>query len=213
MSAKTSLVVLALLAAGCGGGGNTTNGVTQQQLDKALLTTADVPPGYKLDKKTDPQSTAPPVSASADCPTRFAALGRVSGGGAVLTAQARFQGPQIGTILQETVARIADKSDVAKRFGEVNDVITSCPSFTIGTGTSRQVVTLQLLDAGTIGDQALAYGVSVRSGGVVYAADEVLCSIGRSIVLVAHGGLARPDLTLAKASARTAVKRLSGLPS
>ena len=97
MSWKTSLVVLALLAAGCGGGGDTTNGVTQQQLDRALLTTADVPPGYKLDKKTEPQSTAPPIAATADCATRFAALGRVSGGGTVLTAQARFQGPKIGT--------------------------------------------------------------------------------------------------------------------
>jgi hypothetical protein len=216
MTWKPSLVVLALLTAGCSGGdaaAQKTNGVTQKQLDGTLLTAADVPPGYKLDQKTGPHSTAPPVAASADCPTRFADLGRVSGGGSVLTAQARFQGPQIGTVLQETVARISARSDVAKRIGEVSAVIKACPSFTIGTGTAAQAVTLRLLDAGTIGDQTLAYGVSITSGGVLYAADEVLCSVGRSIVLIAHGGLAKPDLTLAKASARTAVKRLSALPT
>ncbi len=219
MTWKIPLVVLALLLAGCGGGGvgagdgDTTNGVTHKQLSAALLTAADVPPGYRLDKKVEPQSTAPPVAASADCPTRFAALGRVSGGGKVLTAQARFQGPQIGTVLQQTVARIATRADVAKRLSEVAAVLKQCPAFTLGTGVSKQSVTLRPLDVGTIGDQTLAYGVSITSGGVLYAADEVLCAVGRSIVLIAQGGLARPDLTLAKVSATTAVKKLSALPS
>jgi hypothetical protein len=213
MTWKLPLAVLALLAAGCGGGDATTNGVTQKQLTGALLRSADVPPTYKIDKKSEPQSTAPPVAAGADCPTRFAALGRVSGGGKVLTAQARFQGPQLGTILQETVARIDSKADVAKRLAEVVAVITQCPTFTIGSGTSKQAVSLMLLDVGRIGDQTVAYGVSIRSGGVLYAADEVLCAVGRSIVLIAQGGLATPDRTLARAAAATAVKRLSQLPS
>jgi hypothetical protein len=213
MTWKIPLVVLALLVAGCSGGDGRTNGVTQKQLDAALLTPADVPPGYKIDKKVDPQSTAPPVAASADCPTRFAALGRVSGGGKVLTAQARFQGPQIGTVLQQTVARIADRADVAKRLAEVSAVIASCPSFTIGTGTGKQAVTLRALPAETLGDRSVVYAVSITSAGVLYAADEVLCAVGRSVVLVAQGGLAKPDLTLAKAAAATAVKRLSKLPA
>jgi hypothetical protein len=213
MTWRMPLVVLTLLASGCGGGDATTNGVTQKQLTGALLRSADVPPTYKIDKKTEPQSTASPVAADADCPTRFAALGRVSGGGKVLTAQARFQGPQLGTILQETVARIASKADVAKRLAEVVAVIMQCPTFTIGTGTTMQAVSLGLLDVGTVGDQTVAYGVSITSGGVLYAADEVLCGVGRSIVLIAQGGLGKPDLTLAKAAAVTAVKRLSQLPS
>jgi hypothetical protein len=131
----------------------------------------------------------------------------------VLTAQARFQGPQLGTILQETVARIDSKADVAKRLAEVVAVITQCPTFTIGSGTSKQAVSLMLLDVGRIGDQTVAYGVSIKSGGVLYAADEVLCAVGRSIVLIAQGGLATPDRTLARAAAATAVKRLSQLPS
>jgi hypothetical protein len=212
MTWKTPLVVLVLLVSGCGGN-DTTNGVTQKQLNAALLTAADVPPGYKIDKKVEPQSTAPPVALGADCPTRFAALGRVSGGGKVVTAQARFQGPQIGTVLQQTVARIGNKTDVATRLADVAAVIKQCPAFTIGTGVSKQAVVLRLLDVGRIGDQTLAYGVSITSGGVLYAADEVLCAAGRSIVLIAQGGLAKPDLTLAKASAVTAVKKLSALPA
>jgi hypothetical protein len=212
MIAKTSLVVLAVLATACGGGANRTNGVTQEQLNGALLTAADVPATYTVDPTGDPPSTASPAAPGADCPTRFAALGNVSGGRAVLTAQRRFQGPGAGTVLKQTVARIADQKDAAPRLQQVRAVIAGCPRFTLGSGATAQAVTLRTLDAGPIGDAAVAFGVTVSSRGVVYAADEVLAAVGRSLVLIAQGGRGTPDLALAKASAAAAVRRLSGLP-
>lgn len=223
-------LVGALVLTGCGGdggGGNaaspsatsasetgspsaTPTPVAEAQLKTALLVASDLPAGWIADP--DEAGDEDEDDAPKECPQLDDADDLL---GDAPEASASFAKGDSGPFFSEEVASAATEAEITAALQAFDKALASCPSFTTtedGTTMTAKIAPLRL---GEIGDESVAYRMTVTFDGGNYVVDTVasrvrtygVIVIGTSVKSSGGGG----TLTTAEleALARKAVEKVS----
>jgi hypothetical protein len=190
------------------GGGDET--LTEAQLQAALLTVTDLPTGYTAaadDGVDDDADDGEPVGTDADCSARFEALGE-SEGTETASADVDFEGG-FGVVLEQSLESYEDEDVLTKRFDDVVDVLSECPSFTTTDDAGATIeLTISSLSFPKLGDDTVALAVAGTSGDFDIRLNIALVRLGRNVMNVAQGGLTA-DAAVLEEVARTGLSKLA----
>jgi hypothetical protein len=224
-------VVIALVVglAGCGGGdgderartvtptttapdddaeGGGEEALTEEQLQAALLTVADLPTGYTAGADDDEdEDDSKTTGKDAECSERFAALDAAEDQ-AVAKADADFEGG-FGVVLEQDLSSFDDEDALKDRVDNVVDVLSDCPSF---TDTDDEGVTTEFtigqLSFPKLGDDTVALAITGKAQELDIRANLVVVRLGRTLMTVTQGGLTVDPAALEQAT-RTGLDKLA----
>lgn len=183
--------------------------LSESQLKGALLTVTDLPTGYKSVPVKPKSSSGPSKSDNADCAKRYKAIDKVTDK-ASAKAEADFEGPGLGTVLQQNLASYADENQVKTGLATLTKLFSDCPTFSQTDADGKIDYTLSPLSFPKLGDETLAIGVTIKNSSITAAADIVISRLGRNLQLIVQGGLGTDAVALEKA-ARAGVTRLASV--
>jgi hypothetical protein len=228
-----ALIPLFLVTAACGGGeeggdrartidappsaapaepeGDGDKTLSQAQLQAALLTVQDLPTGYTLDTAAsdeDEDEDEDLNPASDDCAARFEALDE-SNVEPAAEAAVDFEGG-FGVVLQQELSSYEDEKDLSEAFEEFATLASDCPSFKdtdADTGETTEF-TLGSLSFPKLGDDTLAFAVSIKTPDFEGKLNLVIVQLGRNIMYIGQGGLSA-DAAVLEQAARTGLQKLA----
>ncbi|MCW2666354.1 MAG: hypothetical protein JWN57_1316 [Frankiales bacterium] len=184
--------------------------LTEAQLKAALLTVGDLPTGYKAtapdDDETDEDNTS---SGDAGCDKRFEELDEANED-ADVKAEANFEGPGLGSVLQQSLASFDDEARLKKALDKVADVFDDCPSFkTTDDDGSVTSFTIAALSFPKYGDETLAYAITGKTADFTVVLDMAVVRTGRTLAFLAAGGLGAADVETLEKAVVTTMKNLA----
>lgn len=218
-----ALFPVVLLAAACGGGsddsgndrartiaepsataaaepeGNGDKTLSEAELNAALLTVSDLPTGYKQGETSEDDEDNTD-SGSEECDAKFERLGEAEDEEAA-SAEASFEGPALGSILEQSLESYADEDLVKERFDDVVEVLSECKTFTstdeAGTKTD---LTVGALSFPKLGDDTVALAITGKTPDFEIALNVVIVRLGRNVMSVSQGGLSADVVALEQAT-------------
>jgi hypothetical protein len=231
------MAVLSLAAAGCGGDrperaitvdpqrSSATDNSTQEaevveapedptgdqlskaQIGKALLTVSDLPAGWTATPAEEEEESEDTVSPP-KCKDVLEALDETSTDAAA-EGEANFnKGGPFGTVLSQTISSYSEPVD-SSRIQEIADAFSDCPSFN-STDTDGEVskVTVSPMSFGNLGDQTLAFAMTLESSAFTVSVNVAYVVIGHNVVAMVNGGLAGADGAQLEKLAKQAITKL-----
>lgn len=181
----------------------TTEGsIDQSQLDAALLTIEDVPPGYT--EYTDPNADDDSSFCEGSDPTEeFPEIAK---------AEVQFsQGGETGPFIFDSVVLFAP-GDAENFMQAVTDALTACQTFTQTDSDGTVLdVTLSPISFPSLGDQTLATNLTIDDGTLSALGDFVFVRNGDTVTYIATLGVGENDSTVTEAMARRAQEKLEAL--
>ncbi|MDR7253979.1 hypothetical protein J2X46_002969 [Nocardioides sp. BE266] len=234
---SAAMTVLSLAAAGCGGdrperavtvdpqrSGSTADStqeaevveapeapagdqLSKAQIGKALLTVSDLPAGWTATPAEEEEESEDTVSPP-KCKDVLDALDETSTDAAA-EGEANFnKGGPFGTVLSQTISSYADPVD-SSRVQKIADAFSDCPSFdsTDSDGTVSKV-TVSPMSFGNLGDQTLAFAMTLESSAFTVSVNVAYVVIGHNVVAMVNGGLAGADGAQLEKLAKQAITKL-----
>jgi hypothetical protein len=183
--------------------------LSQEQLEQALLTVTDLPTGYT---QGDPgrDDDTPTQSDDPECAARFDAVD-ASGKQAVTTAEASFEGPGLGTLLEQSLASFDDEARLRERLTTVTELLSECPAFTMtDAGGVESTVSISPLSFPALGDETVALGLAIETPQLPLRLNLVVTRVGNHLQTVYQGGLAADAAALEQA-ARKGTEKLQAV--
>lgn len=181
--------------------------LTAAQLKTALITVADLPTGYKVDPSPSDDDDDTTKSDNPACQKKFDDLDAEDEKDDSVEAEAKFEGPGLGTVLQESLESYEDEDQIKDRFEEVASVLSDCPHFTTTDAKGEKLdYTISALSFPKLGDETLALGVSVKTPDITAVANIVVVRLGRNVMFVTQGGLTADVAALEQASRKGLAK-------
>lgn len=189
------------------GGGDKT--LTEAQLKDALLTVTDLPTGYKVDpdpSEDDDETTGE----NAECSKKFKSLDDDDTDGTkVAEMEANFEGPQLGSVLQQSLASYKNEDGLSEQFDKVASVLSECPRFsTVDKAGEKTDFTIGALSFPKLGDNTLALGINIKTPDISATANIVVVRVGRNLMMVTQGGLTA-DVALLEQASRKGLDKLA----
>lgn len=172
-------------------------------LTDALLTPADVPPGYRPAAR--PTSTEEYESEPAECGARFDALEvDVASGPGVEEARVVFATPGDFSRVQHIIRRYDDR--VREALTTALDTVRECRRFVLTySGSTQFEVTTEVVRSTEDGFDA---AVHLRAAAFPVEERLLVRAVGDSLVIISHAGPEPPDPAVADGLMATAVERL-----
>lgn len=182
--------------------------LTQAELERALLRPQDLVGDWVVgdDGDDDFESVEP-----ARCADVFEALDADTGtADPAAEAEVSLETEDAPQFLGEQVESFADEVPVGA-IGTVAAAFAACPTFSL-TDADGQTGTVSLSPQpfANLGDQTLAYAMTIQFGNVTVPFDVVYVVIGHNIVSLTYGGFSSSSGVDLEEVARTAVARLGG---
>lgn len=181
--------------------------LNKAQINKALLTVADLPGGWTASPADDDDDSEDTVSPP-KCQDVLDALDGTSTDAAA-EGEANFnKGGPFGTILSQTISSYADEVD-AGRVQKIADAFSDCPTFN-STDADGEVskVTVSPMSFANLGDQTLAFAMTLESAGFAVSVNVAYVVIGHNVVSMVNGGLAGADGAQLQKLAKQAITKL-----
>jgi hypothetical protein len=181
--------------------------LTQADLEAALLSVPDLPTGYKQGTVTPDDDDSPTQSDSPECAERFEALGDADEE-ALAKAEAAFEGPQLGSVLEQTLAAFDDEDRLSDRLEEFTVLFSECPTFssTDADGVTS-TFTISPLSFPKLGDETVAIAFNVEQPDFTLVLNIVLVRVGPNLQSIAQGGLSA-DVAALEQAARVGTEKL-----
>lgn len=234
MKTATLGLALALLVTGCGGDDSDDRATTvtpqqsasapaaeqpdedapegtlsRAQLQEALLTVPDLPTGYKQGTASRDDDT-PTQSDNPECAARFDELDSAEDE-AVATAEASFEGPGLGTLLEQSLASFTDQDRQSEQLATITELLSDCPSFTMTDADGAEsTVNISPLSFPKLGDETLAVGFAIETPELTLTLNFVTIRVGSTLQTVYQGGLSADAAALEQA-ARKGTERLQAV--
>lgn len=177
--------------------------LTQEQVDAALLTVAELPTGYSPDASNDGDDTTD-TTEPAQCAQIFRGL--EDSQAAVFKGEANFTAGGFGPLLSQTIGTYESSTEGV--VGAFIEAVSTCAAFTsIDAEGVRTEFTASALSFPNVGDATAAtrLNASTRGFDLVY----VVVSPGHNGMTLAAGGLEPMPGADLNATARAAVARIS----
>lgn len=181
--------------------------LTQQEVDAALLTVADLPSGWTLGEPSEEDSDDDKIS-PAKCGELVDSMS-ADEKDAVAEGERNFnKGGPFGTILGASISSYEDEVD-SDKLTEIADVFGECSSF---KGTDREGAVTEYsvapLSLANIGDKSLALTMTAKSDGFSIPINLYLVVIGHNVLTFYNGGVAGADGADLETFGKLAIKRL-----
>lgn len=190
-----------------GDGGKT---LSEAELQAALLTVQDVPTGYTLDtaaaEEDDDDSTT--EGGSEECSARFEALGEADDKDVSAEAEVSFEGPSLGTVLEQGLESYEDEDVPKQRFEDVLEVLSDCPTFSSTENGETTDFTVSSLSFPKLGDDTIALNLKVKTSEFDAVANLVVVRLGRNVMSVTQGGLTA-DVAALEQATRKGLEKLT----
>lgn len=163
--------------------------LTEAELKAALLTVQDLPTGYSVGESEEDEDST--VDAGSDeCSEKYEALGEADEKDVSAEAEASFEGPSLGTILEQGLESYEDEDVPEQRFDDVLAVLNECPSFTdTDEAGEKTEFTVSSLSFPKMGDDTVALNIKVKTSEFQGVVNFVVVRLGRNVMSVAQGGL------------------------
>lgn len=223
----TTVVPLLLLATACGGDDSDERATTvspqpsssapageeaapegtlsQVQLEQALLTVPDLPTGYTQGTPSRDDDT-PTQSDNPECAARFDELDSAEDE-AVATAEASFEGPGPGVLLEQSLASFEDETRLSERLATVTELLSECPRFTTtDAGGVESTINVKPLSFPALGDETLAVGFVIETPELNLNLNLVVIRVGTILQTVYQGGLSADPAALEQAARKSTEK-------
>lgn len=174
--------------------------LTEAELQAALLTVQDLPTGYTVGASDEEEEDRSTAGGSDECSAKFEALGEADEQDVSAEAEASFEGPSLGTILEQGLESYEDEDVPQQRFDDVLAVLSECPTFSdTDDAGSKTDYTVSSLSFPKMGDDTIALNIKVATSEFDGTVNFVVVRLGRNVMSVAQGGLTAdvPTLELA----------------
>lgn len=181
--------------------------LSKAQIGKALLAVSDLPAGWTATPAEDEEESEETVSPP-KCKDVLDALDETSTDAAAEGEASFNKGGPFGTVLSQTISSYADPVD-ASRVQEIADAFSDCPSFnsTDSDGTVSKV-TVSPMSFGNLGDQTLAFAMTLESSAFTVSVNVAYVVIGHNVMAMVNGGLAGADGAQLEKLAKQAIAKL-----
>lgn len=183
--------------------------LNEAELQAALLTVQDVPTGYTLDTaaaEEDDDSTTD--GGSEECSARFEALGEADDKDVSAEAEVSFEGPSLGTVLEQGLESYEDEDVPKQRFEDVLEVLSDCPTFSSTENGETTDFTVSSLSFPKLGDDTIALNLKVKTSEFDAVANLVVVRLGRNVMSVTQGGLTA-DVAVLEQATRKGLEKLA----
>jgi hypothetical protein len=182
--------------------------LTQQQVNAALLTVADLPSGWTLGEPSEDDDSDDDEISPAKCGELVDAMS-ADEQDAVAEGERNFnKGGPFGTLMGVSISSYEDEVD-SDKLTEIADVFGECSSFkgtdSEGVVTEYKVAPLSLAN---IGDKSLALTMTVESEGFTIPINIYLVVIGHNVMTFFNGGVTGADGADLETIGKLAIKRL-----
>lgn len=174
--------------------------LTEAELKAALLTVQDLPTGYTVGTTDDEGEDTTTDGGSEECSEKFEALGEADKQDVSAEAEANFEGPSLGTILEQGLESYEDEDVPQQRFDDVLAVLSECPTFSDTDETGAKTdFTVSSLSFPKMGDDTIALNIKVATADFNGSVNFVVVRLGRNVMSIAQGGLTADVPTLEQA--------------
>lgn len=182
-------------------------GLTQAQVDAALLTVADLPSGWTLGEANDEDSDDDKIE-PAKCSELINSMGADEKDAAAEGERDFNKGGPFGTVMGVSISSYKDKVD-GDKLKEVANAFGACSSFK-GTDKDGGVSEYKVapLSLANIGDHSLAMTMTVESEGFTIPINIYLVVVGHNTLSLYNGGIAGADGADLETIGKLAMKRL-----
>ncbi|SEC07495.1 hypothetical protein SAMN04489844_1627 [Nocardioides exalbidus] len=182
--------------------------LSKAQIGKALLAVSDLPAGWTATPAEDEEEESEDTVSPPKCKDVLDALDETSTDAAA-EGEANFnKGGPFGTVLSQTISSYAEPVD-ASRVQEIADAFSDCPSFnsTDSDGTVSKV-TVSPMSFGNLGDQTLAFAMTLESSAFTVSVNVAYVVIGHNVIAMVNGGLTGADGAQLEKLAKKAITKL-----
>lgn len=186
-------------------------GLTQAQVDAALLTVADMPSGWTLGESSDEDSDDDKIE-PAKCSELINSMDAYDKDATAKGERDFNKGGPFGTLMGVSISSYKDKDKVdGDKLKEIANAFGACSSF---KGTDKDGVVSKYkaapLSLANIGDHSLAMTMTVESEGFTIPINIYLVVVGHNTLSLYNGGIAGADGADLETIGKLAMKRLEG---
>ena len=183
--------------------------LTEAELKPALLTVQDLPTGYTVGESSEDEDDSEASGASDGCSAKYKALGDADETDVSAEAEASFEGPSLGTVLEHGLESYEDEDVPEQRFKDVLSVLNDCPTFSETDDTGAKTdFTVSALSFPKKGDETVALNIKVKTADFDGVLNFVVVRIGRNVMSIAQGGLTA-DIAALEQAVNKGVEKLT----
>ena len=187
--------------------------LTQKQINAALLRVQDMPSGWAKEKN-EPDDDSDDKIQPARCQEVMETLDKGTDDKPLHEGEVTFSnGGAFGTTFSESLSTFKDEidDDAAQK---IADAFGSCPEFTsIDSEGSKSKISLSPMSFANLGDQTLAFALTVNSEGFEIKLNLAMVVVGHNLATFFSGGLTGASGSELEKLARKGLERLESVTS